>query len=113
MIGDMHLLSNASASISSLFVPLAILLGLTGLLLAILSVVRRKVRDMEVKPKDFSLTDLRELHRSGQMTSEEFERAKALLVGKVQSDLAKEVKPSRSAEPMHVDVKSPPGSAST
>src|SRR5688572_25342178 len=37
--------------------------------------------DTPVSPIGFTLSDLRQLHKQGQMTDEEFERAKAKIVG--------------------------------
>jgi hypothetical protein len=49
----------------------------------VLSVVRKRIKDVpasDVPAAGFTLGDLRELHRSGQMTDEEFERARAKIV---------------------------------
>lgn len=96
-------------SLYSIIIPLAIVLVFTGLLLAVLSMFRRRMKVEESTPRDFTLTDLRELHRQGKMTTQEFERAKALMVEKVQSKLAQEVKPTKAAQPFNTDLKSDPG----
>ena len=91
-----------------MFVPLAIVLVFTGVLLAVLSVIRRRMRREHSTAGDFTLTELRDLHREGKLNDEEFERAKSLLVGKVHNKLAKEAKPSFSSPPMHTDLKADP-----
>ncbi len=105
----MALLSAASSSVTSIVIPLAIVLVFTGVLLAVLSFLRRKMKVEESTPRDFSLTDLRDLHRQGKMTDEEFERAKSLIVNKVHTKLAKEAKPSMVAQPMESELKSEDG----
>lgn len=103
----MHLLSQTpSSALTGVFIPLAIVLVCTGLLLAVLSIVRSRMRGEQHRPRDFTLTELRELHRTGQLTDEEFDRAKSLLVGKVHTSLAKEVKPSIASKPLNADLKS-------
>ena len=48
-----------------------------------ISKLRQWLRDDDapVSPIGFTLSDLRQLHKQGQMTDEEFERAKAKIVG--------------------------------
>ena len=48
-----------------------------------ISKLRQWLRDDDapVSPIGFTLSDLRQLHKQGQMTDEEFERAKAKLLG--------------------------------
>lgn len=99
-------LGTASSALTSIVIPLAIVLVFTGLLLAVLSLVRRRMRIDAATPRDFTLTELRDLHRQGKMTDQEFERAKSLLVGKVHSNLAKEPKPGRTADPLGSEIKS-------
>lgn len=101
----MVLLATASSVLPTIVVPLAIVLVMTGLLLAVLSVVRRRMRGDVHQARDFTLTELRDLHRQGKLSDEEFERAKSLLVGKVHSKLAKEVKPSLASQPMTTELK--------
>ena len=50
----------------------------------------------------FTLSDLRQLHKSGQMTDEEFERAKSKIVGSAKSMAAK------LPDPLARDRKPPP-----
>lgn len=89
----MILLAAAASSLGSLVIPLAVVVLGAGLLLATLSIVKRRLKGDSGTANDFSLTELRDLHRAGKLTDAEFERAKSLLVGKVHSQLAKEAKP--------------------
>jgi len=63
---------------------------------AIWMVVRAKVRTDETNETDsmFSLGSLRRMHREGQLTDEEFEKAKAIVIG----TMTKETKPEVSDE---------------
>ena len=96
-----------STTVVRIFVPLLILLVLAAVLIGALAFVRRKMHDGGTAntPRDFSLGDLRRLHRQGQLTDEEFERAKSKLVGTVQATLKKEAKPSRVEEPFAEEFK--------
>ena len=50
-------------------------------------VVRRMLdRETTTPDEGFSLQDLRELHASGALTDEEFDRAKAAIIGRVAGD---------------------------
>jgi hypothetical protein len=102
----MILLASATSSLTSIIVPLAIVLVFTGVLLAILSVLKRRMGGELTTPRDFTLTELRDLHRQGKLSDEEFGRAKSLLVEKVHSKLAKEAKPSMTASPLNAELKS-------
>ena len=76
----------------------AITIGLCVALFWVVSLVRKRMREepaSEGPAAGFTLSDLRQLHKSGQMTDEEFERAKAKIVAagkrmaaEVQSPLA-------------------------
>ena len=59
-----------------------VILGLCVAMFFLVSLVRKKVRgDADDGPvTGFTLADLRELHRNGKMSDEEFERAKAKLL---------------------------------
>ncbi len=65
-----------------------LVVGCTILLLAMVSgfvgvfILRRRLRDCtpQASAESFSLQDLRQLHREGQLSDEEFERAKAQMV---------------------------------
>lgn len=104
--GQFQLLAQ-SMSVVRMIIALGVVLALTAALLAALSFVRRRLRDDSVMGpvRDFSLGDLRALHRSGKLTDEEFERAKAKLVSGVQSKLAQETKPSMVEKPIAQELK--------
>ena len=94
-------------SYTRLALPLAGLLVLTGILLGALSYYRRKMHTPEPLIRDFTLSDLRQLHREGKLTDEEFDRAKSRLVSSVQNKLAKEARPTAPhAEPLNAELKS-------
>ena len=61
----------------------AVIIGLCLAMFFLVSVVRKKLRDdgeASGTSTGFTLADLRDLHRSGKMTDEEFEKAKSTLV---------------------------------
>jgi hypothetical protein len=74
-----HMLSDVSATSI-----IQLSLGLLALIfvgwLAVWQVRRRLTRPDETSGAGFTLSDLRQLHKSGQMTDAEFERAKAKVV---------------------------------
>jgi uncharacterized membrane protein len=71
-----------SGGYSDAFFWSAVILALCLAMFFLLSFVRKKVRgNMEDSPvTGFTLADLRELHRSGKMSTDEFERAKEILL---------------------------------
>lgn len=103
-----HLLAAyTSQSIFRIAIPLLFLLLLSAVLVGALAVVRRKMHEghMSHAPRDFSLGDLRRLHREGKLNDEEFARAKAKLVGSMQATLKKETKPSMVEQPVSEELK--------
>jgi hypothetical protein len=57
--------------------------------------VRRWSRQEDAHPPGgFSLTDLKQMHRSGQLTVEEYERARAMIVARTKQ-AAEEQKPEK------------------
>jgi hypothetical protein len=78
------------------FVLSAGLLLLCVALFFVASVVRKKLRDSadDVSGGGFTLNDLRELHRSGKMSDDEFERAKAALVDATRAAAARAAPPA-------------------
>lgn len=101
----MPLLGTTSSALTSIVIPLAIVLVLAGLLLAVLSIVKRRMKTETGHASDFTLTELRDLRAQGKISEEEFERAKSLMVGKVHSKLAKEAKPTNAATPLGAELK--------
>ena len=65
-----------------------ILIGILLVLFLVVSAIRRSMRSDEASggSAGFTLGDLRSLHRQGKMTDEEFEKAKALLIGQTRRD---------------------------
>jgi hypothetical protein len=72
-------------------------LVLIGVILAafvlVAQVKKRLIAPDEPATTGFTLSDLRSLHRKGQMTDEEFEKAKKALVGHLSRQLAAEDEP--------------------
>lgn len=100
------LAQESSMSAMRMVLALAAVVIVAGILLSLLGVVRRRVREESgFTPKDFTLSDLRDLHRDGKLTDEEFERAKSKLVSGVQAKLAKESKPTRVDPPFQEELK--------
>ncbi|MHC4948936.1 MAG: SHOCT domain-containing protein [Planctomycetota bacterium] len=66
---------------------LPVLLGLLGVVAVGATVVwlaRRFLRrDAAAPPEGFTLQDLRDLHRAGELSDEEFERARAAMIARV------------------------------
>lgn len=94
-------------SFAKIIIPLLFLLILSGLLVAALAFVRKKMHGEQYSStsRDFSLGDLRDLHREGKLTAEEFERAKEKLIGSVRQSLKKEAKPSMVEKPAGEELK--------
>lgn len=83
------------------------LIIVVGVLLALLAYYRRRMHVDQPIFRDFTLNDLRQLHRDGKLTDEELERAKARLVSSVQNKLAREARPTAPhAEPLNAELKS-------
>ncbi len=49
-------------------------------------VARRMARKADAPPEGFTIQDLRRLHGSGQLSDEEYERARAAVIGRVRQD---------------------------
>ena len=76
-------LSAADIPLDKILVASLVLVGLIVVGLLVVSHVKKKLAsDDEEKgqPGGFTLSDLRSLHRSGQMSDEEFERAKGRII---------------------------------
>ena len=73
--------SGQNFDFSKLARPLAILVGVLIVAMVIVSWVRKRLKEPDQPVSaGFTLSDLRQLHKSGRMTDEEFERAKAKVV---------------------------------
>lgn len=100
-----------STSVGSVFFWLFVLMGL--LIVAGVGVLwfRRWYRSEESpEAVGFTLGDLRQLHREGQMSDDEFERAKAQIIAGTRRALerdAAEAGASEGAPPVQMDIKPP------
>ena len=82
LVGQTDPRNTTSAIIWSL-----VLIGLVLLAFAAVSLVRRWANKTDAEqPAGFTLGDLRQLHKSGKISQEEFERAKALILATVKRD---------------------------
>ena len=78
------------------FVILMLVLVLAG----VVWWVRRKLSpDEDFHAEGFNLSDLRRLHKSGQMSDEEYERAKAVIVGGLKVPPPKPQEPQIKPDP--------------
>ena len=86
----MHMLAQ-QRDYTQIFIWSMVLIGvLIVLFLGVIWLKRWMMGSPETtKPAGFTLSDLRELRRAGQMTDEEFEKAKALLVGNLKTSESK------------------------
>jgi hypothetical protein len=87
--------SDSSGFGSVLLWSLVLIAALAGLFVAV-SWLRKWMKEDDVSaPVGFTLSDLRQLHKSGQMTTEEFERAKAKMVAATQAAMARKEEPPK------------------
>ncbi|HQY87596.1 MAG TPA: SHOCT domain-containing protein [Tepidisphaeraceae bacterium] len=72
-------------------IPLAIILVIACGLMPVILWIRRRMRDTDAvtKAETFSISDLRKLRDSGQISDDEYVRAKAKMVSDTQQSLAK------------------------
>jgi len=75
------MIADSSLSGSIIFWGIVIVLIIVVGLLVVLYVKRMLLGDDTVAHPAFTLSDLRQMHKSGKMTAEEFERAKAKIIG--------------------------------
>jgi hypothetical protein len=62
--------------------------------------IRSWMKDNAEASQPFTLDDLRQLHRSGQLSDEEFERAKEMMIGSVRrAPTLKEIKAAQAKSP--------------
>ena len=90
--------------------PFLLIQSIDGPLLALLVIVvigwfaiariRSWMKDNSEAAQPFTLDDLRQLHRSGQLSDEEFERAKEMMIGSVRrAPTLKEIKAAQAKSP--------------
>ena len=75
------MIADSSLSGSVIFWGIIIIMIIVVGLLAALFVKRMLLSDDTPAHPAFTLSDLRQMHKSGKMTAEEFERAKAKIIG--------------------------------
>ncbi|HEX5241819.1 MAG TPA: SHOCT domain-containing protein [Tepidisphaeraceae bacterium] len=75
------MIADSSLSGSIIFWGIVIVLIIVVGLLVVLYVKRMLLSDDATTHPAFTLSDLRQMHKSGKMTAEEFERAKAKIIG--------------------------------
>src|SRR5690554_1191289 len=86
-------------SIAPVFFWLLVLLGLVVIAAAAALWLRRWYRsDQSTAAIGFTLGDLRRLHREGQMTDDEFERAKARMIAGAKRALERDAAPDPETE---------------
>ena len=77
------------------------LLGVLAVGLVVVSKVKRRLQEPDQPVTlGFTLSDLRQLHKIGQMTDEEFERAKAKVVEAAKKAAERDAKPAPAARPV-------------
>jgi ABC-type iron transport system FetAB permease component len=91
---DMHALlpslplAQSQRGMGSVFFWLLVLIGLVIVAAVLVLYLRKWYSSPDVTPSaGFTLGDIRQLHREGQMTDEEFEKAKALILGQTRRQL--------------------------
>ncbi len=104
--------SLATASFLNLAVPAAVVLVVAAVLITVLAVYRRRMNSDTHDAPIFTLSDLRRMRNEGQLSDEEFERARSKLVTQSQRkiadfnppDLARNRKP---ADQLKIEPKTP------
>lgn len=67
---------------------LLVLVGVVVVGAAVIYFLRRAVNSGSGSPEGFTLHEVRRLHETGQLSEEEFERAKAAIIGRVSAQAA-------------------------
>jgi len=88
-----HLLAQeSSGNIGSLLLYSLALIVLVVVAYIGVTWIRRQVKGEDGGASEgFTLSDLRRLHKSGQMTDDEYEKAKLLIIGSVKAPAAKKI----------------------
>jgi hypothetical protein len=80
----------ADSDVTELFLPTIGIVILVGGLFGAIWFLRKKVKEpqelMDIPPAGFTLTDLRDLLKSGQISQAEFERAKEKLLAEAKKE---------------------------
>jgi hypothetical protein len=97
------LAQTSSAGSIMLWSIVLVILLLLGLVVVVY--VRRRVTEPDEPSKiGFTLSDLRQMHKRGQMTDEEFEKAKAKIIGAAKA----KIEPGTAMPPSAEDGRSGP-----
>jgi hypothetical protein len=70
----------------ALFVRYVVLIAAVLIGFVLVTLVKRRFKKPDEVGTNFTLADLRAMHRSGQLSKEEFERAKQRVLGHVKKD---------------------------
>jgi hypothetical protein len=97
-----HLLAQPTSErgIGEVLLWAIVLIGTIVALFGVVALYRKWMnRDDTTTGPGFTLSDLRRLHKEGKMTAEEFEKAKAILIGSVKSAADKPREGPRTGPP--------------
>jgi hypothetical protein len=102
----------ATASFLNLAVPAAIVLVVAAVLITVLAVYRRRMKADTDDAPIFTLSDLRRMRDEGQLSDEEFERARSKLVTNTHRKIAEFDSPDlardrKTADNLRIDPKTP------
>ena len=98
MLATALILAQPERDYTRIFVWSLALLGVLAVGLLVVSKVKRRLQEPDAPVSaGFTLSDLRQLHKSGQMTDEEFERAKAKVVEAAKKAAERDAKPPLAA----------------
>jgi hypothetical protein len=92
------ILAQPDRDYTRIFIWSLALLGVVAVGLVVVSKVKRRLQDPDAPVSlGFTLSDLRQLHKNGQMSDEEFERAKAKVVEAAKKAAERDAKPPLAA----------------
>jgi hypothetical protein len=98
-------LAQSQRGMGEVLLWLLVLIGLVVVAAMLVLYLRKWYSSPDSTPSaGFTLGDIRQLHRDGQMTDEEFERAKALILGQTRRQLHETPAESKN-DPRPPDVK--------
>ena len=94
MLATALILAAPERDYGQIFIWSLVLIGVLAVGLVVVSKVKRRLQEPD-QPSSlgFTLSDLRQLHKSGQMTDEEFEKAKAKVVDAAKKAAERDAKP--------------------
>jgi hypothetical protein len=92
--------ANYSAALFRMGIVLAALMAACIVCLAVAMAMRKRLKDNEPPHAEvgFTLSDLRQLHRTGKLSTEEFERAKGKIVAAARRNMPQGVKAKPGAD---------------